>query len=231
MIVRVATIILFASLLSGTVKVYAGQSEDPSVLLNHLFASPALNKENLKDELKEIIRDKNNGFSADYEEIKIITLLTKPLISSGQLWFLSSAEVLKVQSKPFVFYTKISNDTIVQLDSSGKMEAISVKKYAALRAFTSAFIGLFSGDIEKLDRYYSVHKKKETKAWRIGLKPKDSTIRRLVTGIIVSGTSRMPGTIEIFHSSGDLTRLKISHRRSIDATEERKVIRDLGFDR
>ena len=60
---RVATIILFASLLSGTVKVYAGQSEDRSILLNHLFASPALNKENLKDELREIIRGKNKGFS------------------------------------------------------------------------------------------------------------------------------------------------------------------------
>jgi hypothetical protein len=230
-IVRVATILLFASLMCGTIKVYAGQSEDRSVLLNHLFASPALNKENLKDELKEIIRDETNGFSANYEEIKIITLLTKPLLSSGQLWFLSSAEVLKVQSKPFVFYTKISNDTIVQLDSSGKREAISVRKYAALRAFTSAFIGLFSGDIEKIDRYYSVHKKKEAEVWRIGLKPKGSTIRGLVTGIIVSGTTRMPDTIEIFHSSGDLTRLKISHRRPIDAPEERKVIHDLGFDR
>ena len=230
MIARVVTIILFVSLWCVAIKAYAGQSEQRSVLLNHLFAAPALKKENLKSELKEIIRDKNNGFSADYEETKIITLLTKPLISTGQLWFLSSSQILKVQSKPFVFYTKISNDTIVQLDSLGKREAISVRRYTALRAFTSAFIGLFSGDIEKLNKYYSVHKKKETQVWRIGLKPKDSTIRGLVTGIIVSGTARMPDTVEIFHSSGDLTRLKISNRRSIDASEERKVIRDLRFD-
>ena len=227
---RVLTIILFSLLWCVAIEVHADQPEQRSVRLNHLFAAPALKEENLKTELKEIIRDKYNGFSVDYEETKIITLLTKPLISSGQLWFLSSSQVLKVQSKPFVFYTKISNDTIVQLDSLGKKEAISVRRYAALRAFTSAFIGLFSGDIEKLNKYYSVHKKKETEVWRIGLKPKDSTIRGLVTGIIVSGTARMPDTVEVFHSSGDLTRLKISNRRSIDASEERKVIRDLRFD-
>ena len=81
------------------------------------------------------------SYQNELGETKTITLLTKPLISSGQLWFLSSSQVLKVQSKPFIFYTKISNDTIVQLDSLGKKEAIPIRRYAALRAFTSAFIG------------------------------------------------------------------------------------------
>ena len=54
MIARVVTIILFVSLWCVSIKAYAGQLEQRSVLLNHLFAAPALKKENLKSELKEI---------------------------------------------------------------------------------------------------------------------------------------------------------------------------------
>lgn len=230
MIARLITIILFASLWGGAIKVNADKLEQRYALLNHLFAEPALKKKNLKNELEGIAQDNNNGFSADYEETKIITLLTKPLISSGQIWFLSSSEVIKVQSKPFVIYTKISNDTIVLLDDLGNKETISVRRYGALKVFTSAFIGLFSGDIDKLNKYYTIHKKKESKIWRVGLKPKDKTIRGLLKGIIVSGSARSPDMVEIFHTSGDLTRLKITNRRSIDESEERKLITNLRFE-
>jgi hypothetical protein len=230
MITKLKTLILIASLWGGAVRVNADKLEQHYALLNNLFAEPALNKNNLKSELEGIIQDNNVGFFADYEETKIITLLTKPLISSGQLWFLSSSQVIKVQLKPFVIYTKISNNTIVQLDDLGKKDIISVSRYGALKAFTSAFIGLFSGDIDKLNKHYTIHKKKEPRMWRVGLKPKDKTIRELLKGIIVSGSSRSPETVQIFHSSGDLTSLKITNRRSINESEERKLILDLRFE-
>ena len=91
MITKLKTCILIASLWGGAVKVSADKLEQHYALLYHLFAEPALNKNNLKSELEGITQDNTVGFFADYEETKIITLLTKPLISSGQLWFLSSS--------------------------------------------------------------------------------------------------------------------------------------------
>ena len=118
----------------------------------------------------------------------------------------------------------------VKVKLNGKKEIISVRRYGALKAFTSAFIGLFSGDIDKLNKHYTIHKKKEPRMWRVGLKPKDKTIRELLKGIIVSGSSRSPETVQIFHSSGDLTSLKITNRRSINESEERKLFLDLRFE-
>lgn len=148
---------------------------------------------------------KDLGFSTAFTEEKRMSVLRKPLTSSGQMLFIPTRGLYRHLQHPFAQDMLITPETIHQRQGSGRATTVSLETLPGAKAFVGAFLALFSGSWDTLLTHFEVYFAQDTEQWHLGLKPSDTAMAKMITCLALEGTQTQLGALWMQESNGDVT--------------------------
>jgi Outer membrane lipoprotein carrier protein LolA-like len=148
---------------------------------------------------------KGNGFSTTFTEEKRMTVLRKPLTSSGQLLFIPTHGLYRHLQQPFVQEMLITPEAIHQRQASDRTTALALDTLPGAKAFVGAFLALFSGSWDALLTHFEVYFSQDKSQWHLGLKPTNEAMAKMMTCLVLEGTQTHLGALWMQESNGDVT--------------------------
>lgn len=137
-----------------------------------------------------------------FTERKYMSLLTKPLESSGTLAYRAPARLEKHTLVP-KNERMVLDHGIIAIESPAGRRMLTVDQYPAVGVFVEGVRATLAGDLKSLERYYQPKLEGDAAHWRLQLLPLDAAAREVVREIDIEGRDNQIGSIEIVEASGD----------------------------
>lgn len=163
---------------------------------------------------------KTKTLKASFTQNKKIKVLKRPLKSSGSLIFDRSTGVFWQLQKPFKSTIIIDNKKLTSIDDTGKKIVIKAEEKPMLYGFTKIFLAIFSGNTEELKEHFEIHYGKNSETWQIGLIPKASGLKKVLSKILLTGSQSTVNAITLWEENGDITDIKFSNTLKADELDE-----------
>jgi hypothetical protein len=131
--------------------------------------------------------------SVAFVEARFSSLLTMPLVVSGELDYEGADSLNRRISEPYAEKTTIRGEA-VRVERTGQPpRTFSLHRAPELRGLLTGMTGLLAGNDELLAQHFEVSTKGTADAaWRIDLKPTDGRVQKRLRGITVTGTASEP---------------------------------------
>jgi hypothetical protein len=151
------------------------------------------------------------GFSARFEEEKHISLLDRPLVSRGSVYFIPPDRLLRRVTEPTASLLRLEGDRLVVVDPDGS-ESFDLGANPVARVFAHTFTDVLAGDLEALRRTYAVAFRPEragpasdATAWQIELTPRDPALARAIASLTLRGHGLVLVDLVVRETGGDET--------------------------
>ncbi len=139
-----------------------------------------------------------------FTERKYMSVLTRPLESSGTLAYQAPARLEKHTLTPKDERMVLDHGIIVIESPAGQVRrTMMVDQYPAVGVFVESIRATLAGDLKVLERYYQPTLEGDATHWRMQLLPLDPATRAVVREIHIEGRGNQIGSIEILEASGD----------------------------
>jgi hypothetical protein len=148
---------------------------------------------------------KGLGFSTAFTEEKRMTVLRKPLTSSGHLLFIPTRGLYRHLQKPFVQEMLITPEAIHQRQANDRTIALPLDTLPGAKAFVGAFLALFSGSWDALLTHFEVYFAQDTSQWHLGLKPTNEAMAKMIACLVLEGKETQLGALWMQERNGDVT--------------------------
>ena len=132
----------------------------------------------------------------EFTELRMNGLLETPLQLHGHLLYGSDGSLTKRISEPIVETVTISA-TSVRMERNGKSRELSLRKAKALAEFYRALRALLDGDRSTINKMFDVHQSSAEEGWSFLLLPRDKSLQKLTSRLIVSGVGKQVLEIRI----------------------------------
>ncbi|MEO7742474.1 MAG: LolA-related protein [Usitatibacter sp.] len=139
---------------------------------------------------------------ATFQEKKYLSLLDKPVESSGELEFTPPHTLEKRTLLPRPERILVDRERVT-LERGGKTFSIGLRENSAIAVLVESIRGTLAGDLGALTRTYSAGLDGDIAAWRLKLRPLDPALATLVERIEIGGSHARVKTVEIFQADGD----------------------------
>lgn len=146
---------------------------------------------------------------ATFHEKKYLSLLDKPVESSGELLFTPPHTLEMRTVKPRPERVLVDRDRVT-LERNGRKQSIGLRENPAVAVLVESIRGTLAGDLASLTRTYSVGLDGTPERWRLVLRPLQPELASLAERIEIGGTQARVGTVEIFQADGDRSVMSIS---------------------
>ncbi len=141
---------------------------------------------------------------ARFTEQKYMSILKEPLTTSGLLEFHAPDRLEKHVLKPYEERYLVTDDTLViEQPGKGPARRFILQRYPAMWAFVEGLRGTLAGNVDSLQRFYTIELQGLRERWRMDLKPLDKTMQDMVRSIRIQGAEGQINTIEILEKNGD----------------------------
>jgi hypothetical protein len=143
--------------------------------------------------------------SVPFQETTYSSLLTEPLMASGELKFSPPDRLEKVITSPSRERYVVEGDRVAFENErkGGKKRTVSLEEYPALRSFVEAFRSSLAGDAARLRQVYEVTLDGSRAKWTLLLRPREPSGKSVVDYILLTGSEDRVATIAIRSSDGD----------------------------
>ncbi len=139
-----------------------------------------------------------------FTERKYMSVLTRPLESSGTLAYQAPARLEKHTLSPRDERMVLDHGIIIIESPAGQVRrTMMVDQYPAVGAFVESIRATLAGDLKALEHYYQPTLEGDAAHWRLQLLPVDPATREVVREIHIEGRRNQIGSIEILEASGD----------------------------
>jgi len=168
------------------------------------------------------------GFEARFEEERQISLLERPLRSSGSLYFAPPNSLARHTRSPSRSTLVVDGDRMSVSDADGQ-RSIDLASQPLVRVFVDGFRLAIRGDLTALEKDFEVVFEAPASprdAWSIQLTPRDATLRRVLRDVEIRGREAVVSSVRIREQNGDATRLAFSEidpARSFGAEERERL--------
>lgn len=146
---------------------------------------------------------------AAFSERKFLSLLDRPVESSGELVFTPPERLEKRTFKPRP-ESVVADRENVTLERAGKRRTLRLRQNPQLAALIESIRGTLAGDLASLTRTYSTALDGTPARWRLILRPLDPSQGAFVERIEIGGTESQVRTVEIFQVDGDRSMMTIT---------------------
>jgi len=146
---------------------------------------------------------------ATFEERKFLSLLDKPVQSSGELLFIPPDRLEKRTLKPRVESVVVDRERVT-LERGGKRQSLVLRQNPQVAVLVESIRATLAGDLGALTRTYSVALDGTPARWRLTLRPLDPAIATLVERIEIGGSESRVDRVEIFQADGDRSLMSIA---------------------
>jgi hypothetical protein len=148
---------------------------------------------------------KGLGFSTAFTEEKRMTVLRKPLTSSGHLLFIPTRGLYRHLQQPFVQEMLITPEAIHQRQASNRITTLPLDTLPGAKAFVGAFLALFSGSWDALLTHFEVYFAQDTSQWHLGLKPTNEATAKMIACLVLEGKETQLDALWMQERNGDVT--------------------------
>lgn len=148
---------------------------------------------------------KGLGFSTTFSEEKRMTVLRKPLTSSGHLVFIPTRGLYRHLQHPFVQEILITPEAIHQRQAGARVTTLPLETLPGAKAFVGAFLALFSGSWDALLTHFAVSFAQDKSSWQLGLQPTNSAMEKMITCLVLEGTQTQLSALWMQERNGDVT--------------------------
>ena len=151
---------------------------------------------------------KLKGGKAKFVEKKYISLLDKPLISTGEMNFTAPDRLEKRTLTPKVETLLLDKD-MLSIEREKQKLTINLSNQPEALAFIDSIRGTLTGNRAALEKNYLLHLSGTQDKWVLTLLPCEQKIAALVLRIIVSGSKNQIRSIEYLQADGDRSVMSI----------------------
>lgn len=141
--------------------------------------------------------------SIRYTEVRYSSLLTRPLVVTGQLAYQGPGRFDRMVEQPYRETTTIRGQDVVVARDGQASAHFSLQRAPALGGMLETFGALLSGDRKMLDRSFRVTVSGTVSAWHIALEPRASTLGKWLSRIDIDGSDETPRCITLLEPDGD----------------------------
>jgi hypothetical protein len=85
----------------------------------------------------------------------------------------------------------------------GRRRDLSIDDYPVLRAFVESYRATLAGDLETLERYFSLELSGDVDAWELRLTPRLAQLADYLDAVIMRGHKSTVYSVETLEASGD----------------------------
>lgn len=159
------------------------------------------------DALMALLRSNPPG-RAHFDETRSVSILDRPLQSSGELVFTPPARLEKHVTSPGDERVVADGEHLV-IERGGKRQAIALAEHPEVAALIEGIRATLAGDGAALRRAYRIELGGNAAAWRLALTPIDEGARELVAKVIIEGSRAEVQRVEIEQADGDRSLMQI----------------------
>lgn len=145
---------------------------------------------------------KNKGGKVKFVEKKYVSLLDKPVISTGEMSYWAPDRLEKRTLTPKVETLSLDKETL-SIEREKQKLSINLANQPEALAFVDSIRGTLSGNRAALEKNYALHLAGNSDKWVLTLLPSDQKIAALVLRITVSGNKNLIRSIEYLQADGD----------------------------
>lgn len=159
------------------------------------------------DALMALLRANPPG-RAHFDETKTVSILDRPLQSSGELVFTPPARLEKHVTSPGDERVVADGDRLV-IERDGKRRTLALAEHPEVAVLIESIRATLAGDGAALRRVYRVDLDGSENAWRLVLMPIDEAARKLVAKVTIEGSRAAVQRVEVEQADGDRSLMQI----------------------
>lgn len=150
----------------------------------------------------------NKSGRASFVETKHISLLDKPIESSGELLFTAPDRLEKRTLKPKAESMVVYGDELL-VERGRQKYQLRLQAYPELAAFIDSIRGTLAGDRKALERNYRLSLEGTAERWTLQLLPVDEKMLAVIKSIRIAGVRDQVRSIDIAQADGDSSLMAI----------------------
>ena len=156
------------------------------------------------------ILSQNKTGRATFVEKKYIGIIEHPIVSTGDLSFISPDKLEKRTLTPRP-ESLILNGGILTIDQPGKRRmTVSLEEHPEVSAFIESIRGTLAGDLSALEKFYALKLTGSVEKWQLVLIPRQERMRSIFSRIRIGGSHADVKTIDLDQSDGDHSEMVIT---------------------
>ncbi|MHB8248780.1 MAG: LolA family protein [Acidithiobacillus sp.] len=171
--------------------------------LGVMLVPPAQASEWNMDQLMQSLAQAKSG-RANFVEKKFITMLEKPIESSGRLRFIAPDTLEMHTLKPKTELMLVQGDTLTM-----DHHEIQLSDHPELLAFIDSIRGTLTGNRQMLDQFFSLSLEGSEDNWTLTMVPKQKKVAEVIQHILVSGSGKSVTGIDILKTNHDRSLISI----------------------
>ena len=144
----------------------------------------------------------NKGGITTFTEKKYLSVLNKPLESSGELLYTAPDHLEKKTLIPKPESFVLDGDTVT-INRGKKSYTLKLEYYPKIAIFIESIRGILAGDRTALEQSYRLNLVGNPQQWTLTLLPTDSSMTDIIKNIIVHGEQAKVHSIETYQTDGD----------------------------
>lgn len=144
------------------------------------------------------------GVHARFVETREIALLSEPIESEGEIFFVPPRRFARLTSRPSATRFVVDGDRVLFRDAAGE-QRLEASGSRVARAIVENFMVLWSGDAAGLAARYDTEFSSTGAAWRLALRPKEPTVASVVGRVVLIGEGSKVLEMILEEPSGDRT--------------------------
>ena len=156
----------------------------------------------------------NRPREATFVEKRYLSVLDKPLESSGELSFVPPNRLEKRTLKPKRESLIVDGDVMIVEQSNRRRVTLSLQERPEVSAFVESVRGTLAGDQSALEKFYSIELSGSAESWRLSLVPRQERMAGIVSRIRIAGSQGDLTTIEFDFADGDRSEMVVARARS-----------------
>jgi len=145
---------------------------------------------------------------ASFIERKQVSVLDRPLVSSGELRFEAPDRLEKRTLRPRPELLRVEGDQL-SIERGERNLNLDLRSYPEVAAFVESIRGTLAGDRGALERFYRLRLEGEADAWALTLTPRGAGMAALVESVRIAGRHATISVIEIRQANGDSTLMSV----------------------
>jgi outer membrane lipoprotein-sorting protein len=171
-----------------------------------LIALPAFAAFDVGQLMNELAKHK--GGKAKFVEKKTISLLDKPVVSTGEMSYIAPAYLEKrtLTPKPEIL---ILDKDMLSIERDKQKLSINLSNQPEALAFIDSIRGTLTGNRAALEKNYGLYLSGTADKWVLTLLPSEPKIAALVLRIVVTGSKNQIRSIEYLQADGDRSLMTI----------------------
>ncbi len=145
---------------------------------------------------------------AHFDETKTVSILDRPLESSGELLFTPPDRLERHVTSPGDERVVADRDRLV-VERAGRRQVVDFREHPEVGVLIESIRGTLAGDLASLERTYTLSLAGDAGSWRLGLVPRDPRLRSLVASVSIEGSGANVRRVEIDQADGDHSLMQI----------------------